>query len=136
MVNEQILRGNWNEIRGKLQERYGQLTNDDVREYEGNVDQLVGLIQQKTGESREAIVHYLDKLTESGASFLGRAGETAKGAAESVRYAAAQAGDAVRGGMVRGEQMVQQYPTSSVAVAFGAGMVLGVMVGLLLGRSN
>jgi uncharacterized protein YjbJ (UPF0337 family) len=71
MVNEQILRGNWNEIRGKLQERYGQLTNDDVREYEGNVDQLVGLIQQKTGESREAIVHYLDKLTESGASFLG-----------------------------------------------------------------
>jgi ElaB/YqjD/DUF883 family membrane-anchored ribosome-binding protein len=32
--------------------------------------------------------------------------------------------------------MVQQHPTSSVAVAFGAGMALGVVVGLLLGRSN
>ena len=136
MVNEQVLRGNWNEIRGKLRERYGQLTNDDVQQYEGNVDQLVGLIQRKTGESREAIEHYLDKLTESGASWLGRAGETAKGVAESVRLSATQAGDTVRGSYVRGEQMVQQYPSSSVAVAFGAGMVLGVVVGLLMGRSN
>lgn len=129
MVNEQVLRGNWNEIRGKLRERYGQLTNDDVREFEGNIDHLVGLIQQKTGESRDAIVHYLDKLTESGASYVGRTGEAA-------RHAAAQAQETLRSGYVRGEQVVQQHPTSSVAVAFGAGMALGVVVGLLLGRSH
>lgn len=129
MVNEQVLRGNWNEIRGKLQERYGQLTNDDVREFQGNVDHLVGMIQQKTGESREAIVHYLDKVTESGASFVDRSGEAA-------RQAAAQAQEAMRESYMRGEQMVQQHPTTSVAVAFGAGMVLGVVVGLLMGRSH
>lgn len=136
MVNEQVLRGNWNEIRGKLQERYGQLSNDDVHEFEGNVDQLVGMIQQKTGESRDAIVHYLDKLTESGASWMEHTSEAAKHAAGYATEAARQAQDALRTGYVRGEQMVQEHPTSSVAVAFGAGMALGVVVGLLLGRSN
>jgi uncharacterized protein YjbJ (UPF0337 family) len=136
MVNEQVLQGNWKEIRGKLRERYGQLTEDDVQQYEGNVDRLIGVIQRKTGESREAIEHYLDRLTTSGASFVERAGEAAKGAAESMRQMTSQTGESLRGSYARGEAMVQQHPASSVAVAFGAGMALGVVVGLLLGRSN
>ncbi len=136
MVNEQVLRGNWNEIRGKLQERYGQLTNDDVQQFQGNIDNLVGMIQQKTGESRDAIVHYLDKLTESSASWMDRTSEAAKHAAGYAAESTRQAQDAMRSGYVRGEQMVQQHPTTSVAAAFGAGMALGVVVGLLLGRSN
>jgi uncharacterized protein YjbJ (UPF0337 family) len=140
MVNEQVLQGSWNEIRGKLREKYGQLTDDDVRKYEGNVERLVGLIQRKTGESREAIENYLDKITASASSFVGRAGEAAKDAAshaaESVRNVAGQTSESIRSGYARGEAMVQQHPTSAVAVAFGAGMALGVVVGLLMGRSR
>jgi len=51
-VNQQTLEGNWNEIKGKLHERWGQLTQDDLQRARGDVDQLVGLIQRKTGEAR------------------------------------------------------------------------------------
>jgi uncharacterized protein YjbJ (UPF0337 family) len=55
VLNQQVLQGNWNEIRGKLREKWGELTNDDVQSFNGNVDQLIGSIQRKTGESRESI---------------------------------------------------------------------------------
>ena len=51
MVNQQVLAGHWNEVRGKLKEKWGKLTDDDLRHFNGNVDQLVGRIQQKTGET-------------------------------------------------------------------------------------
>src|SRR5262245_7846004 len=55
MVNQQTLQGNWNEIKGKLRSKWGQLTNDDLQTAHGNVDQLIGLIQRKTGEARSSI---------------------------------------------------------------------------------
>ena len=52
MVNEQVLSGKWNEISGKIREKWGQLTDDDMQTFHGNATQLVGLIQRKTGEAR------------------------------------------------------------------------------------
>ena len=46
MVNQQTLQGNWNEIKGKLRNRWGQLTNDDLQQAQGNVDQLIGQLQR------------------------------------------------------------------------------------------
>ena len=64
-MNQQTLSGQWRQVRGKLQEKWGELTDDELDHVEGNVDQLIGLIQQKTGETREKIEHYLDQLCES-----------------------------------------------------------------------
>ena len=50
MINQQTLLGNWNEIKGKLRSNWGSLTDDDLTIIDGNVDQLVGAIQRKTGE--------------------------------------------------------------------------------------
>ena len=55
MVNQQTLQGNWNELKGKLREKWGQLTNEDLQVAQGNVDQLIGLIQRKTGEARSGM---------------------------------------------------------------------------------
>src|SRR5262245_56050563 len=41
MINQQVLQGNWNEIKGKLRHKWGQLTNDDVQSFDGNVDRLL-----------------------------------------------------------------------------------------------
>ena len=64
MVNQQTLQGNWNEIKGRLRERWGQLTDDDLREFNGEVAQLVGMIQRRTGESREQIEAQLETMME------------------------------------------------------------------------
>ncbi|MBD3626646.1 MULTISPECIES: CsbD family protein [Cyclobacterium] len=47
------LKGNWNEIKGKLKAKYGELTEDDLAYAEGQEDQLIGRLQQKTGAAKE-----------------------------------------------------------------------------------
>ena len=78
MVNTQVLQGQWNQVRGQLKKKWGQLTDDDLKFANGNIDQLVGRIQHKTGEAREAIEGFLDELTSQGASVISHATETAK----------------------------------------------------------
>jgi len=43
------LKGNWNVVKGKLKQSYGQLTDDDLAYSEGQEDELVGRIQRKLG---------------------------------------------------------------------------------------
>ena len=80
-LNQQTLEGNWNEIKGKLHERWGQLTQDDLQKARGNVDQLVGLIQRKTGEARERVEQYLNEITANGGSGVSRGALTGRSTA-------------------------------------------------------
>jgi uncharacterized protein YjbJ (UPF0337 family) len=135
-INAQELQGQWNRLRGQVKEKWGQLTDDDLQIQGGNVDQLVGRIQQKTGEGREAIERFLNDLTSRGGSAVSQA-------AESVSQFAQQAGDRLRdrygdfADQARdrydmAQDMVRHNPTQSVAAAFGVGLVAGLIVGLAL----
>ena len=48
-------KGDWNIAKGKLKQKWAKLTDDDLRYDEGQDDELVGRIQKRTGETREAI---------------------------------------------------------------------------------
>jgi uncharacterized protein YjbJ (UPF0337 family) len=54
-MNTLIIKGNWNIAKGKLKRKYAQLTDDDLQYTEGSADELVGRIQKRTGQAREAI---------------------------------------------------------------------------------
>lgn len=56
------MKGNWNTIKGQLKQKYGQLTDNDLVYIEGKEDELLGTIQKRTGESKEAIKDYIDSL--------------------------------------------------------------------------
>ena len=58
------IKGNWNEIKGKAKAQWGDLTDDDLTRVEGKWDQLVGNIQQKTGEAKEDIEAWFDRVGE------------------------------------------------------------------------
>ena len=77
MSTKERMTGNWNQLKGKVKQRWGQLTDDELSEVEGNVDQLVGLIQQKTGDARETIQQVVDELSESAGGAVAQATETA-----------------------------------------------------------
>ena len=62
MIDQQILSGNWREVSGKLKAKWGQLTDNELQAFNGNVEQLVGRIQEKTGESRAAVEQFLDQI--------------------------------------------------------------------------
>ena len=54
-MNELQIKGNWHVIKGKLNQAYGELTDDDLAYSEGNEDQLVGRLQLKLGKTKEEI---------------------------------------------------------------------------------
>jgi uncharacterized protein YjbJ (UPF0337 family) len=135
-INAQELQGQWNKLKGQVKEKWGQLTDDDLNISGGNVDQLVGKIQQKTGVARESIEKFLNDLTSHGSSAVAQA-------AQAVGDFAHQAGGRIRenyenvSGQVRerydaAEDLVRHNPAQSVAAAFGIGLVAGLIVGLAL----
>jgi uncharacterized protein YjbJ (UPF0337 family) len=56
------LRGGWNELKGKIKQAYGDLTDDDLVREEGKDDELLGKLQQKTGKGRDELVKWLNDL--------------------------------------------------------------------------
>jgi len=132
MTNQQILEGNWNEIKGKLRQKWEQLTDDDLPQLRGDADQIIGVIQRKTGEAREAIERYLQEVSGSAAEATGTVGDYAQHAAETVQHMAEQAADQVRSGYDAAERFVRQRPKESLAVCFGVGVIAGVAIALLL----
>jgi uncharacterized protein YjbJ (UPF0337 family) len=54
-MNKLELKGDWNVAKGKLKQRWARLTDDDLQFQEGQEDELVGRIQKRTGETREAV---------------------------------------------------------------------------------
>jgi len=54
-MNKLQVKGNWNEIKGKLKQRYADLTDDDLTFAEGKEDELLGRLQQRLGKSEEEI---------------------------------------------------------------------------------
>lgn len=56
------LKGNWNEIKGKLKQKYGQLTDDDLTFAEGKEDELLGRMQQRLGKTKEDLRRELEDL--------------------------------------------------------------------------
>lgn len=56
------LTGRWNELKGKVKQKWGELTDDDIAQSEGNIDVLIGKIQQKYGGTKEEIRRQLEKM--------------------------------------------------------------------------
>lgn len=56
------LKGNWNQLKGKVQQKWGDLTDDDLMYEEGKENELLGRIQEKTGESKENVKKFIDEL--------------------------------------------------------------------------
>lgn len=52
-MNSEILKGNWQEFKGRVREQWGKLTDNEVDQIEGNYDQLVGRLRQRYGFSVE-----------------------------------------------------------------------------------
>lgn len=58
-MNKLTVKGNWNIAKGKLKQKYAQLTDDDLNYVEGKEDELLGRLQKRTGESRETLERFL-----------------------------------------------------------------------------
>lgn len=51
-MNRDVIKGNWKQLKGQAQKRWGELTDDELNQVEGDATRLSGLIQEKYGKSR------------------------------------------------------------------------------------
>lgn len=56
------IKGSWNETKGKLKQRYAQLTDNDLLFEGGKEDELLGRLQRRTGETKENIRRYIEEV--------------------------------------------------------------------------
>jgi uncharacterized protein YjbJ (UPF0337 family) len=52
-MNRNEIEGKWKQVRGRAQEKWGELTDDDLDEIEGRRDRLVGKLQERYGKSEK-----------------------------------------------------------------------------------
>ena len=63
-MNRLQIGGRWDELKGKVKQKWGNLTDDDLKYEEGKDDELVGRIERKTGDTAENIRNFFRDLTK------------------------------------------------------------------------
>lgn len=61
-MNTKQLEGKWNQVKGKVKQKYGDLTDDDLAVAEGKFDEMLGRLQEKTGKTKEELREEFEKL--------------------------------------------------------------------------
>jgi uncharacterized protein YjbJ (UPF0337 family) len=52
-MNRDTLKGQWMQIKGRVREQWGKLTDDEIDQMQGNAEQLIGKVQERYGRTRE-----------------------------------------------------------------------------------
>lgn len=56
------IKGNWNQVKGQLKQEFGDLTDNDLTYAEGQEDELIGRLQEKTGKTKDQIKDFIDQI--------------------------------------------------------------------------
>jgi len=72
-MNKDVIKGKWGQFKGRIKQQWGKLTDDDMRQIEGNLDEAAGKLQERYGYAREQAVKEWDEFcrrctTEDGAT--------------------------------------------------------------------
>jgi uncharacterized protein YjbJ (UPF0337 family) len=59
-----IVKGTWNTLKGKLKQAYGNLTDDDLKYEDGKEDELLGRLQKKTGKTKDELKKWFNSEKE------------------------------------------------------------------------
>lgn len=64
-MNRDILEGQWKQIKGRVKQQWGRLTDDELDQMSGSYDELAGVIQERYGYSREEAMNELDMFLDN-----------------------------------------------------------------------
>lgn len=56
------VKGNWNQLKGKIKQEYAEVTEDDLMYEEGKEDEMLGRLQEKTGKTKQEVKDWIDGL--------------------------------------------------------------------------
>ncbi len=134
MITRDQLLGNWNSVVGSIKEKFGEFTKDELARVEGNFEQLVGLVQRKTGQSQEQISSFISECCESAGTtynqVANRASHYADAAGEIIRDNYDRVATEAQKGMDYTARNISRRPLESLAIAVGSGILAGIVLGI------
>lgn len=132
----QVIDGNWDQLKGKIHETWGEISDDDLEKSKGNYEQFVGLLKERTGKTRHEIETQLSAwdqdVAEKSEGLLDSAMEYGEEMADTIRRNYENATEDLQKCASKTTDVVRKNPEKSVAITFGAGLLTGVVVGLIL----
>lgn len=138
MVNQTVLQENWNEIKATLRSKWQQLSDHDLRGFKGSADQLVQMIQRRTGQARNVIENQLEEMIAQGRSIQNQVGHYFSSAASHAGEAYDEGYDLAAHKLADGYKQASRYakenPGAAVAILFGSGLLAGLGVAMLMRR--
>lgn len=136
MLTKEEIQGGWTQMKGKIKETWGQINDDELLDFQGDFDQLVGMIHSQTGQSKQEIEKQLNKLDSQLRPMLAQAKEQAMQYMDQTKQKAQEMAEHVREGVTHGheeaQEMVRRHPMESLAGAFGVGLVAGLVIGMIM----
>ena len=133
MATKEEFQGNWKSFLGGVQKKYAEITGDDLASVQGNIQQMAGVIQRKTGHAREEIESYLRSLSSGASGVVNQVGEAASDlasrASEGFREGYNYVAEKSQEGYESARETVRDRPVETVAVAFGIGVITGLVAG-------
>ncbi len=138
MVNQTVLEENWNEIKTTLKSKWQQLSDHDLQGFKGTADQLVQMIQRRTGQARNAIENQLEEMISQGRSIQKQVGKYFSGAASQASETCEEGYDFAAEKLADGYKLASRYakenPGAALAILFGSGLLAGLGVAMLMRR--
>lgn len=136
MITREEIKGRWNEVKGRLMEQWEQLTEEDLQQFRGSTNELIGVIQKKTGATRNEIDSFMSNLVNDGERLGNRVSAAAMQYAEGTGEYAKENFDRVAAAATSFSKQVvhsvRSRPAESMAIAFGVGLAAGAL--LLISR--
>jgi uncharacterized protein YjbJ (UPF0337 family) len=133
MVAQDKLSGSWHTIVGAIKEKFGQVTGDDLTRVQGNFDQLVGLLERKTGQTRESIEAFIDDVVDGGSSLYQKAkqksADVVHQASDYVQQGVSQVSRRAEEGVDYARETVRSKPVESLAIVAGLSALAGLAIG-------
>jgi uncharacterized protein YjbJ (UPF0337 family) len=128
--------GNWKQMKGRVKERWGKLTEDDLTVIDGRRDQLEGMIQERYGYAKERARKEIDEWYRAMESDLAEQIETLRSGIQSLastveRIAEEQlphARSKAREVLNEAEDALKRNPLAVVAIVLGLGFLIGVIM--------
>lgn len=67
-MNKDIVKGNWKQLKGEVQKKWGELTDEDLSKIEGSREKLIGIVQEKYGISQDEAERQVENWEDSQAA--------------------------------------------------------------------
>jgi uncharacterized protein YjbJ (UPF0337 family) len=64
IMNKDIIKGNWKEVKGKLKQQWGKLTDDEITQMHGSYEELQGTLQKKYGYQKEEAERQIETFVD------------------------------------------------------------------------